>query len=85
MNGEYEDQDAFPGAHGWYWTWRRRNGHRGGFAITRIASLADRGGIIRIMGYGVDANKGPRVDVFVSDAGRSLRVYLNDKEMGVVQ
>ena len=78
---EYEDQDIFPGVHGWYWTWRRKNGRRGGFAITRIASLAGRGGVLRIMGYGVDANKGPRVDVYVSDAGQSLRVYLNGEEM----
>lgn len=52
--GEYADQAAFSSEHSWYWTWRRRSGKRGGFAIHRIASFENRGGVIRIVGYGTD-------------------------------
>lgn len=81
--GEYADQAAFSSEHSWYWTWRRRSGKRGGFAIHRIASFENRGGVIRIVGYGTDwqGGKAPKLDVYVSDAGQSFHVYLNDKRM----
>lgn len=78
---EYDDQDVFQGNHAWFWRWRRSNGEPGGFAIHRIASVKDRGGLIRIVGYGRPIDKGPRLDVFCSDAGQSFQVYLNGKRM----
>lgn len=85
MSYEYDDQKVFEGGHSWYWTWRRRNGKRGGFQIHRLASFENRGGVIRIAGYGTDwqDGKAPKLDVYVSDASQSVHVYLNDKRMVV--
>jgi len=79
----YQEQDIFEGAHSWYWRWKRRKGKWGGIAIHRLASFDNRGGVVRITGY--DTNwqdgKAPKLDVYVSDAGRSMHVYLNDRRM----
>lgn len=67
MSYEYPEQEAFDGEYSWYWTWRRRNGKRGGFQIHRLASFQGRGGVIRIAGYGTrwQDGKAPKLDVYV--------------------
>ena len=78
---EYPEQESWSSAHSWVWRWRRRNGKWGGFRVHPVASFDPRGGLIRIIGYSRSTDEGPRLDVYVSDAGRSFRVYLNDQEM----
>lgn len=80
----YQEQQAFMGQDGsWWWRWKRRNGKWGGFRVHRYATFENRGGLIRIIGYGRETDDGPRLDVYLSDAGRSFHVYLNDQRMEV--
>ena len=82
---EYSEQESWSSDHSWFWRWRRRNGNWGGFRVHPMASFDPRGGMIRIVGYNRATNDGPRLDVYLSDAGRSFRVYLDDREMVVEQ
>lgn len=85
MSAEYAEQNAFGSSDGWYWRWKRRNGKWGGFRVHPIASFAPRGGVVRIIGYSRETNDGPRLDVYLSDAGRSFHVYLNGERMEVAE
>lgn len=80
---EYPEQDIGQGRHSWWWRWKRSNGKWGGIRIDRLASFEDRFGVVRIRGYGSNIDKDPRLDVYVTDAGKRIRVYLNDQEMSV--
>jgi hypothetical protein len=81
MGVSYPVQDAFGGSGSWFWRWHRRNGKWGGFRVHALASVENRGGVIRIIGYSRNTDQGPRLDVYLSDAGQSFRVYLNDREL----
>lgn len=58
--------------------------NRGGFRVHPLASVSPRGGVIRIVGYSRGTDQGPRLDVFLSDAGQSFQVYLDGKRMKVL-
>ena len=66
-------------SYGFNWGWLSRSGKRVWFRVTRIAHIDGQGAVI-----GIDAGdpeKGPRLQVSLSDGGRKIRVWLNDVEL----
>ena len=77
---EIEQHRAYPTEHGWNWDWLDKQGNRQGFAIQRTATLDGRGSVMRVWSLEPGPDK-VRLEIYLSEGGRSLRVWRGNKEL----
>ena len=78
----FTEERSFETRTGLNWDWLSRSGKRVGFRVTRMARIEGRGAVLGITTY-EDPDTAPRLQIYLSDGGKSLRVWLGDKEMQV--
>ena len=77
---EIEQHRAYATTHGWVWDWLDKRGKRQGFEIQRTVSVEGRGSVIRVWSRGPGPNR-QRLEIYLSEGGRSLRVWRGNKEL----
>lgn len=75
-----KDERSFTTTHGMNWDWLSSKGERQGLQIQRMVTVKGRGVVLGISPYG-DPDKVPRIQVFLSEGGRSLRVWKDGVEL----
>lgn len=65
--------------YGFAWGWLSRSGKRVWLRVTRMVRVDGRGAVLGIDTG--DPDRSPRLEVYVSDGGRKMRVWLDDIEL----
>ena len=82
MTGEYDDQHLEDNPYGFTWHWTRPNGSPGGVVVERWGCIYGKGAALGIRGVG---RQSPQLEVYVSDGGRSIQVFLDGERMGATR